>query len=107
MLTAAYGSNLRSVQALAVKARKPRAEGGAPEWPAPSFLYPPPCATGSPAWVGDKRTGLEEEEETKLGVGGSEFAIHRKEETPHPELALGKQNETGYISSPGKVGFCF
>lgn len=78
MLTAAYGSNHRSMQALAVKARKPRAEGGAPEWPAPSFLYPSPCATGSPAWVGDKRTGLEEEEETKLGVGGSEFAIHRK-----------------------------
>lgn len=30
-----------------------------------------------------------------------------KEETPHPELGLGRQNETGCISSPGKAGFCF
>lgn len=43
------------------------------------ILHPTPRFPSlPPAWVGDKRTGLEEEEETKLGVGGSEFAIHRK-----------------------------
>lgn len=56
---------------------------------------------------GIKELGWRKRRKQNWGWEARNLQFIGKEETPHPELALGKQNEIGYISSPGKVGFCF